>query len=374
LAAGARVQPILTRSGARFVGAATLGGLAGRPVLTEMFDPSHGGERHVELARESDAMVVVPATADFLARLATGRADDLLTATVLCARGPVLVAPAMHPTMWHHPATTRNVATLAADGRVRLVGPVSGEVASGDTGLGRMAEPEDIVAAVIRSLAGGDLAGRHVVVSAGPTLEDIDAVRFIGNRSSGKMGFAIAAAAERRGARVTLVTGPVQLETPAGVHRVDVRSALQMQAALDDALGEDLALADALVMSAAVGDYRAAHTHEQKLKRGVDDLSIDLVQNPDVVAEIGKRRTGPRPVLVGFAVETGTDEAIIQYARDKLSKKRVDVVVANHAGESMGRDDNRVTLVEADRTTTLPTMHKSEVAERIVDLLASRLR
>lgn len=370
---GARITTLLTRSASEFVGAATFGGITGEPVLTDLFDAGAGGERHVEIAEATDVLVIAPATADFLARLAAGRADDLLSATVLSSRCPVLVAPAMHPTMWEHPATQRNVRQLEADGRISLVGPVSGEVASGATGMGRMTEPADIVERVAAALDPRDLGGVHVVVTAGPTVEDIDAVRFVSNRSSGKMGFAIAEAVARRGARVTLVAGPVPLPTPGGVRRVDVRSALDMQRALDEALGDDLQAADALIMNAAVGDYRLASVHENKLKRGAGPLTLELVENPDLIAAIGNRRTTARPLLMAFAVETGTDEAIVEHARKKLAQKRVDVVVANHAAESMGRDDNRITFVERDGVRPEPAMSKAAAAERVVDWLAARL-
>lgn len=367
---GARVSVVMTASAARFVGESTFAGLTGEPVVSDMFDASTGGERHVSLAAESDLVLVVPATADVLARLASGRADDLLTATVLCARCPVLVAPAMHPAMWANPATARNVATLGRDGHVELVGPVDGEVASGDHGVGRMAEPEDIVARAVARLTRRDLEGRRVVITAGPTVEDIDPVRFVGNRSSGKMGFALAEQAALRGARVTLVSGPVSLSTPPGVTRVDVRSALQMRAALTEALPG----AAALLMCAAVGDYRPKQVLASKLKRGKQGaLSLELVQNPDLLSEIGAARRGNRPVLVGFAVETGTDDELVRYARDKLRAKHVDVVVANHAAESMGREDNRVLLVGESHVQALDVMPKRDVATCLLDWVRERL-
>jgi phosphopantothenoylcysteine decarboxylase/phosphopantothenate--cysteine ligase len=370
--AGAQVRVVMTASARAFVGESTLSGLTGNAVLTDMFDRARGGEAHVELAQNSDVVVIAPATADVLARLATGRADDLLTATVLCARCPVLVAPAMHPTMWAHPATLRSVATLVKDG-VELAGPAEGEVASGDVGLGRLLEPEELVERIAARLGAGDLTGTRVVVTAGPTVEDIDPVRFIGNRSSGKMGFALAERAARRGASVTLIAGPVALATPAGVGRVDVRGALELRHELFVAMGAGLSGADALLMCAAVGDYRAERVAKQKLKRGDGDLTLRLVQNPDVLAEVGAARRGKRPVLVGFAVETGTDAEIVARARAKLVNKRVDVVIANHAADSMGRDDNRVLIVEPHSTNVLPALPKAQVAEEILDWLAARL-
>jgi phosphopantothenoylcysteine decarboxylase / phosphopantothenate---cysteine ligase len=372
LAAGIDVVPLMTRSAHQFLGPATLSGLTGHAVDSEIFD-GEGGERHVDLAASVDAIVVVPATADFLARMASGRADDLATATLLSARVPVWVAPAMHPAMWSHPATVANAATLAAR-NVRFLGPVLGPVASGEIGLGRMAEPDAIARAVTSALSlAPSLAGRHVVVSAGPTVEDLDPVRFLSNRSTGKMGFAVAAAAADRGARVTLVAGPVTLETPRGVDRVDVRSALSMQAALDRALGPDLTGADALVMSAAVGDYRFAETADHKLKRTGAALTLTLVPNPDLLAELGARRQGARPVLVGFAVETGADDAIVQEGRRKLEAKRVDLVVANPAAESFGRDDNRAFLVSRDTVVAVGTVEKSALAGAILDRVEALL-
>ena len=371
--AGAQVQTLFTRSASQFVGAQTFAGVTGRPVLSEMFAPGAAGEPHVDIARESELMLIVPATADLLARLAGGRADDLVAATALCSTCPVVAAPAMHPAMWAHPATQRNVRTLSGDARVHLVGPVDGEVASGERGLGRMAEPDAIVAAALAALAPRDLLGRHLVVTAGPTIEDIDPVRFLSNRSSGKMGFAIATRARARGSEVTLIAGPTALPTPAGVTRIDVRSALDMQAAVGRALGAALDAADALVMAAAVGDYRPTSTHDQKLKRTADALQLGLTPNPDILAAVGAARRGVRPVLVGFAVEAASDAQVLAYARAKLDSKRVDVVVANHAADAFGKDDNRVTLVTRDGAQALAPGPKSELADPILDFVAKKL-
>jgi phosphopantothenoylcysteine decarboxylase/phosphopantothenate--cysteine ligase len=274
--------------------------------------------------------------------------------------------------MWDHPATRRNVADLAAQGRVSLVGPVRGEVASGDEGMGRMAEPSDIAAAALALLGSNasgarDLASLRVVVTAGPTLEDIDPVRFLGNRSSGKMGFAVAAQAAARGAEVTLVSGPASLPTPAGVRRVDVRGALEMRAALWNALGQDLSGADALIMAAAVADHRPAQVASSKIKKGDASATIELVKNPDLLGEVGAARTAKRPVLVGFAVETAGGDALVAYARRKLQEKRVDLVVANEASDSFGREDNLVVLVGGERAETLPKASKSAIADMILD-------
>jgi phosphopantothenoylcysteine decarboxylase/phosphopantothenate--cysteine ligase len=364
---GARVLPVMTASAGRFVGAVTFAGIAGEPVAAEMWDASFPGEVHVKLADDADLVVIVPATADVLARLAHGRADDLVTALALCARGPVLVAPAMHPRMWEHPAVQRNMAELAAQKRVTVVGPVTGEVASGDVGTGRMAEPDAILAAIATALSPRDLAGMRVVVTAGPTLEDIDPVRFVGNRSSGKMGFAIAERAAARGAEVTLVAGPVGLTGPHGVKRVDVRGAVAMQAALWQALGTDLSRADALVMAAAVSDHRPAEMSVSKIKKRDEHMTLDLVKNPDLLAEIGAARGAHKPVLVGFAVETEAGQALLAYAKRKLSEKKVDFVVANPAAESFGRDENQATLVSASGVQPLPPMSKLALADVVLD-------
>ena len=368
---GASVQVILTERAKQFVGSATFVGITGQPPASSMFDADVQGESHVTLTSSADLIVVAPATADVLARFAQGRADDLLTATFLCARSPVLVAPAMHPAMWSHPATQRNVQQLISDGRVMFVGPERGVVASGDQGEGRMSEPECLLQAIRHLLTERDLEGRHIVVSAGPTVEDIDPVRFITNRSSGKMGFAIAERAAERGARVTLVAGPVQLPTPYRVERIDVRGALEMQSALDAILGPNLDGADALVMAAAVADYRVSTVAETKLKRVAEQLDLHLSKNPDILRGIGERRRGSKPILVGFAVETAGDTSLVSLARQKLQTKRIDVVVANHASESLGADTNRVWLVTETEQQLVSTAPKLVVADAILGWLTS---
>lgn len=370
---GATVDVVLTRGAREFIGPATFAGITGRRVLSEMFDSELEGEPHVALGKKSDLVLVAPATADVLARLAEGRADDLLTALVLCAGCPVLVAPAMHPTMWAHPATQRNVATLVADGRVGFIGPVDGEVASGDTGLGRMAEPDVIVGESVGRLSGATLRDRHVLITAGPTAEDIDPVRYIGNRSSGKMGFAIAERAAQRGAAVTLIAGPVSLPTPVGVERIDVRSADAMRNALWQVLGRDLSGADALIMAAAVADFRPRMASPDKIRRQGEGLSLDLVPNPDLLAEIGRARTGDHPVLVGFALETDPDEKAVASARSKLMSKRVDLVVANRADESLGRDDIRALLVGVRTCEVIERTSKRVAADRLLDRVSAEL-
>lgn len=372
--AGARVLPVMTRSASEFLGPLTLSGITGEKTLTDMFDPAFPGEIHVDLARRADVVVIAPATADVIARLSQGRSDDLVTALALCAKGPVIAAPAMHPRMWSHPAVKRNVATLVADGRVELCGPEDGEVASGESGMGRMAAPETIAQLALTRAGGSDLRGLRIVVTAGPTIEDLDPVRFLGNRSSGKMGFAIAERAAMRGADVTLVAGPVALPSPFGARRIDVRSALAMRSALWEALGADLDRADILVMTAAVADYRPREENATKLKRTARPMTLDLVPNPDLLAEIGAARAHRLPVLVGFAVETDTDARVIDAARGKLASKRVDMVVANHAVDAFGRDDNRATLVTKDTAEPFGVLPKPILADRILDRAAALCR
>jgi phosphopantothenoylcysteine decarboxylase/phosphopantothenate--cysteine ligase len=373
LAAGARIVPVMTASAAKFIGPVTLAGITGESVATDMWDATFAGEMHVSIADRVDAVLLVPATADLIARLAAGRADDLVTALALCARTPVLAAPAMHPRMWEHPATRRNVETVSRDGRVTWVGPVSGPVASGDVGMGRMAEPEEIVAALAAAFAPHDLGGLRLVVTAGPTVEDLDPVRFLGNRSTGKMGFAIAERAAARGAHVTLVTGPVSLRSPSGVRRIDVRGALAMRDVLWELAGEDLSRIDALVMAAAVADYRVAQPSATKVKKQGERASIELLRNPDIIAEFGAARTSARPVLVGFAVETGDEETIVAYARDKLASKKVDFVVANEARQAFGSDSNVASIVTDVAAEALGAMPKHLLADAILDRVKSKL-
>ncbi len=363
---GAEVRVVMTRAASRFVGAMTFAGITGKPAVDDLWDPSYAGEVHVELGEWADAIVVAPATMNLLARAAHGLADDALLATIACARGPVLFAPAMHHRMWNQASTQRAVAALRASGH-GFVGPVEGALASGEVGMGRMCEPEAIADALFATLdAPKDLAGVRVLVTAGPTVEDLDPVRFLGNRSTGKMGYAVAARALARGATVTLVTGPVTIAPPPGAEVVPVRSALEMQAEVV----KRAAGVDAVVMSAAVADYRPAEFSNEKLKKGGVDLSIPLVRNPDILAELGAARAGSRPMLVGFAVET-TD--VVRYARDKLVRKKVDLVVANEAKVGFGGDDNQATLVTRDSETALPAMPKLDLADRILDRVRDQI-
>lgn len=381
--AGAKVLPLMTASATRFVGPVTLAGICGEPVHTDMWDAQFEGELHVAIASRADVLVIVPATADVLARLATGRADDLVTATALCARGPVLVAPAMHPNMWTHPAVARNVRELREQGRVSFVGPVDGVVASGESGVGRMAEPEAIVRAIADALGEGDegtaarrdLVGKRIVVTAGPTYEAIDPVRFLGNRSSGKMGFSIAARAAERGAEVVLVAGPTALETPPGVRRRNIESTEELRHALDDELGANVDGADVLVMAAAVADFRPAEASATKIKKREGEPNVvALVRNPDLLSDIGHRRRGARPVLVGFALETGDDATVLAYAQSKLTAKKVDFVVANAAHESLGRETNRIAFVGADGAGPFLSGDKTALADALLDRVTASLR
>jgi phosphopantothenoylcysteine decarboxylase/phosphopantothenate--cysteine ligase len=381
---GASVTPLMTRAAAQFVGPLTFAGICGVPVIDDMFDARYPGEVHVAIGRAVDLVLIVPATADVLARLAAGRADDVVTALALCTSAPLLVAPAMHAQMWTHPATQRNVAQLQADGRIALVGPVWGPLASRESGPGRLAEPIEIVNAAVLLLAAtqhsqaseetgqsaADLTDLRLVVTAGPTVEDIDPVRFLSNRSTGKMGFAVAERAAARGASVTLLAGPVALATPAGVRRVDFRSVGDLEAALGAALGPDLDQADALVMAAAVGDYLPRERHATKLKKTGGTLQIELVQGPDLLLGIGQRRHGALPILIGFAVETGDTVDLLAYASAKREQKKVDLVVANHAEDGFAKDTNRATFVSEQGAEALGSMSKRALADRLLDELA----
>lgn len=361
---GAELRVVMTRSATRFVGPVTFTGITGRAPVLDLWNPGYGGEVHVELSAWADAMVVAPATANLMARAASGMANDALLATLSCMRGPVLYAPAMHQRMWSAPATQRAVSLLRGDG-AHFVGPVHGKLASGEEGMGRMSEPVEIAAALEQVLSSSeDLRGRKLLISAGPTVEDIDPVRFLSNRSSGRMGYALAERALRRGAEVTLVTGPVALRPPVGAEVVAVRSALEMRAAIVP----PMRAFDAIIMTAAVADYRPVERIEHKLKK-TDSLTLELVKNPDILAELGATRSGQRPVLIGFALET---QNVIGYARDKLTRKNVDMVVANHADDSLGVDTNIATLVTRDGEVALGKLSKRALADRILDHVRSQ--
>lgn len=365
----ADVRVVMTESATKFIGPVTLAGLTGRPPVTDLWDATYAGEVHVELGGWADVVVVAPATMNLLARAAAGMADDAVLATVACARGPVLFAPAMHTRMWQNPATRRAVALLEGHGAV-MVGPVEGALASGETGMGRMAEPAAIADAVERaSSAERDLSGKRLVVTSGPTHEHLDPVRFLGNRSTGRMGHALARRAAARGANVVLVSGPTGLDDPPGVETIRVRSALEMHRAVM----EHRADADCVIMAAAVADYRPARPSDEKIKKGQGPLTVELVRNPDILAELGASREQGPAVLVGFAVETGE---LAARAREKLTGKHCDLIVANDASVGFGGDDNQAVLVDTRGEQELPAMSKLALADRILDrvrmLLASK--
>ena len=363
--AGAEVRVVLTANAERFVTATTFQALSGQPVRSSLWDAAaEAAMGHIELARWAERIVIAPATADLIARLAHGRADDLLTTLCLASERPPLLVPAMNHAMWAHPATQANVATLRSRG-VELLGPAVGDQACGETGPGRMVEPEAIVAALCRLSLDGALAGRRVVVSAGPTCEDLDPVRFIGNRSSGRMGFSIAAAAAAAGAQVTLIAGPVSLPTPAGVIRVDVRSAREMLAAMTAATTE----ADIVIAAAAVADYRPIAASVGKIKKSGAELNLRLVENPDILATLAA--LPHRPFLVGFAAETGNLEA---HARAKLARKGIDLIAANRIGDGLGieTDDNALELYWAGGHASLPRALKPQLAQALVAAIAER--
>ena len=362
---GAEVRVVLTANAERFVSTVTFQALSGQPVRTSLWDAAaEAAMGHIELARWAARIVIAPATADLIARLAQGRADDLLTTLCLASERPPLLAPAMNHVMWAHPATQANVATLRARG-VELLGPAAGDQACGETGLGRMVEPADIIAALQQGPPDGALAGRRVVVSAGPTYEDLDPVRFIGNRSSGRMGFAIAAAAQAVGAQVTLVAGPVGLATPAGVTRIDVRSAHAMLAAMTAAAAE----ADIVIAAAAVADYRPATTSADKIRKSGAVLTLALVENPDILAALAALPR--RPFLVGFAAETGDLEA---HARAKLARKGIDLIAANRVGDGLGieTEDNALELYWPDGHASLPRAPKPQLAQALIAVIGGR--
>lgn len=366
-AQGGSVTPVLTEGAQHFVTPMSVAALAEAPVHTQLFDLVHEAEMgHIQLSRSADLVVVCPATADLLAKMTAGMADDLATTLLLATDTPVLAAPAMNVRMWEHAATIANVATLRARG-VTVLEPDVGAMACGEFGPGRLPELPAILAAIVAALGEGPLKGRHAVVTAGPTHEPIDPVRYIANRSSGKQGFALAAALAALGARVTLVAGPVALPTPPGVTRIDVETAREMAAAVDAALPADIA-----VMVAAVADWRTAETRTQKLKKDASGQppTLDLEENPDILKGVA---TGARrPALViGFAAET---HDVIANARTKLDRKGVDMIVANDvSGDVMGGDRNRVHLVSKAGVTDIPEGPKDRVARAIALHIAAML-
>ncbi|MGW2470412.1 bifunctional phosphopantothenoylcysteine decarboxylase/phosphopantothenate--cysteine ligase CoaBC [Streptomyces bauhiniae] len=370
---GHDVRVVPTASALHFVGAATWSALSGNPVSTEVWDSVHEVP-HVRIGQHADLVVVAPATADMLAKAAHGLADDLLTNTLLTARCPVVFAPAMHTEMWEHPATQENVATLRRRGAV-VIEPAVGRLTGVDTGKGRLPDPAEIFEVCRRVLARGvaepDLAGRHVVVSAGGTREPLDPVRFLGNRSSGKQGYALARTAAARGARVTLVSANASLPDPAGVDVVHVGTAVQLREAVLKAAAD----ADAVVMAAAVADFRPAVYASGKIKKkdGQEPEPVALVRNPDVLAEVAAERGRPGQVVVGFAAET---DDVLANGRAKLARKGCDLLVVNEVGErrTFGSEENEAVVLGADGTeTAVPHGPKEALADTVWDLVAARL-
>lgn len=374
---GVRVKVVMTAAAQQFITPLAAGALTAEKVYTDLFDrEAEQDVGHIRLARDTGLIIVAPATADLMAKMAQGLAGDLASTVLLATNRPVLVAPAMNPAMWAHPATQRNVATLKSDG-IAFIGPESGEMAeSGEAGLGRMAEPLAIAERALELLEAGStlparpLAGKHVVITSGPTHEPIDPVRYIANRSSGKQGHAIAAAAAEAGARVTLISGPVTLPDPAGVTVIPVETAKEMLAAVEAALPADVA-----IMAAAVADWRVAQEGSEKIKKDGSGQppALALVENPDILSTVG-HLAGNRPrLVVGFAAET---QNLIANAQGKLQRKAADWIVANDVSPStgvMGGDANTVRIVTHDGIEDWPTLGKTEVARRLVARIAAAL-
>ncbi len=368
--AGAQVQVVMTAGASAFVAPMTFQAVSGRPVRLELLDPhAEAGMGHIELARWPDLVLIAPATANVMARIAAGFADDLLTTLCLATDKPIAIAPAMNRLMWSNAATQANLATLRGRG-VHVLGPGSGGQACGDVGEGRMWEPTEIrdaVAALLAPGTDGPLAGHHALVTAGPTREPLDPVRYLSNRSTGKMGFAVAAALARGGCTVTLVAGPVNQPTPTGIERIDVETALQMHEAVMARAGS----ADIFVATAAVADYRPVRTADRKLKKGEDDLpTLALVQNPDILAEVCALPQ-PRPFTVGFAAETHDIET---YARAKLERKGMDMICANEVGVGRGfeTDANALHVRWRDGGVDLPMTEKGRLADALVRVIEQR--
>jgi phosphopantothenoylcysteine decarboxylase/phosphopantothenate--cysteine ligase len=368
--AGAAVTPVLTRAGAEFVTPLSVSALAGEKVYTQLFDLTDEAEMgHIQLSRVADLLVVAPATADLMAKMAQGRADDLASTLLLATDTPVMAAPAMNVRMWQHPATQRNIAVLQGDG-VRFIGPDEGEMACGEYGPGRMAEPAAILAAIQGALVAGPLTGRHVLVTSGPTHEPIDPVRYIANRSSGAQGTAIAAALRDLGARVTFVTGPALVAPPDGVAVVRVETAREMLAAVEAALP-----ADAAVMAAAVADWRVAEESHAKIKKvaGAALPVLSFAENPDILKTVAQSLTHRPRLVVGFAAET---DDVLAHAQAKLARKGCDWIVANDVSPEtgiMGGAENAVTLISAAGSEAWPRLPKDEVARRLAQRIAAAL-
>lgn len=365
---GAEVQVAMTAAAKQFVSPLTFQAVSGRPTRDDLWDTrAEAAMGHIELARWAQLVLIAPASANFLARLATGQADDLLSTLCLATEAPIAVAPAMNRLMWANPATQANIALLRTRG-VAILGPAEGNQACGEVGAGRMFEPAELARHALELLARSRLLeGLHVVITAGPTREAIDPVRFISNRSSGKMGFATAQAARAAGARVTLISGPVALDTPPGVLRVDVESAEEMY----QAVHRELPTMDIFISAAAVADYRPPQAQPQKIKKSGDTMHLDLVRAPDILASVSASKR--RPFVVGFAAET---ERVEQHAREKLVKKGLDMIAANLVCEGLGFDcdDNALLVLWPGETRTLERAAKTDIARQLVTLIAERYR
>ncbi|HXE39885.1 MAG TPA: bifunctional phosphopantothenoylcysteine decarboxylase/phosphopantothenate--cysteine ligase CoaBC [Azonexus sp.] len=363
---GADVQVAMTDGATHFVTATTFQALSGKPVFTDQWDGRMpNAMAHIDLSRQADLILIAPASADFLARVVHGMADDLLATMVLARDCPLLIAPAMNRQMWENPATQRNVVQLLADG-VKMLGPASGEQACGEVGAGRMLEPEEILEDVIAFFSPKVLAGKRVLITAGPTFEAIDPVRGITNLSSGRMGYAVARAARQAGAEVTLVSGPVGLNAPQGVERVNVLSALDMHAAVM----ARVAATDIFIGVAAVADYRVANTAEHKLKKDTGGIPpIELIENPDILAEVAALTDAP--FCVGFAAESRNLEA---YAQTKRRKKNIPLIAGNLIQDGFGGDDNRLVLFDDAGAHPLPPGAKSVLARQLIEHIAALAR
>lgn len=365
--AGADVRVVLTAGGAEFVTPLTFQALSGNPVHTQLLDTeAEAAMGHIELARWADAVIVAPASANFIARLAQGRADDLLSAICLATNSPVAIAPAMNQQMWANAATQENLQQLKQRG-VKQFGPGEGDQACGEIGPGRMLEAEQLAKLTAEIFETGSLAGRTVLITAGPTQEAIDPVRYLSNRSSGKMGYAIAQAAVEAGAKVILVSGPTELETPSRVTRIDVRSAQQMH----DAVMQQATTSDIFISTAAVADYRPVQIAEQKIKKAEDVLTLELQRNSDILAEVGALKYGP--FTVGFAAET---ENLEQHAREKLDRKHLDMIAANLVGENMAfeTDVNTLLILTANDKQQLPTANKTILGRQLIEIVGSKIK
>ncbi|QRV22687.1 bifunctional phosphopantothenoylcysteine decarboxylase/phosphopantothenate--cysteine ligase CoaBC [Marinomonas foliarum] len=373
--ANAEVQVVLTEGAKAFVTEMTLQAISGNPVRSTLLDPNaEAGMGHIELAKWADLIVIAPASADFMARYAQGMANDLLSTLCLATESPVLIAPAMNQAMWRHPATQANAKLLAERG-VLNIGPADGAQACGDIGPGRMSEPNDIFNAVIAHFQGSlieqDLTGQHWVITAGPTMESIDPVRYISNHSSGKMGYALASAAIARGARVTLVSGPVQLTPPTGANIIAVKSADEMLAACEQSMSTQ---ADVFIGAAAVADFKMKAASDQKMKKqsDTDEMTLTLVKNPDIIATLVLQKRAK--TIIGFAAET---QNVTEYAKSKLERKGLDIIIANDVSRSdigFNQDENQVTVITKDKTWSPDKAAKSDLANQLVEFIQQYIK